>query len=438
MQGCVEEGERDGVEDNLGPVYYCCTCSYGSERAIFVHGHCFRGSRCGQEVALGGQLEEGFGLWSGARWLRQRNCVGIVTRLMRSCAALLAIRHGEEGMVEVPRGLSSSGRNFAQAVPGDRNVLPGVCFDSEQFRKLHFWFTDGLSAAVKMSFLPENWITLSIPFLLAAAWLYTAQMARTTLPVFKNKRICLLIAHPDDEAMFFSPTLTALTAPHLGNHVKILCLSSGDADGLGETRKKELAISGVSLGLRTASDVLVIEDEAFQDSMTATWSPEKIAHILSSAFVPNAPKPKKSNEPPSVNLDVLITFDKSGVSSHPNHISLYHGAKSWVSNLMKGKRGWKSPVELYSLTSVNVARKYIFFLDSTVSLLIGAIRGIKAGKKKMKEEPPTYIFISNFGEYRKGQKAMTEGHKSQMVWFRWGWIAIGRYMIVNDLKREAI
>ena len=51
-----------------------------------------------------------------------------------------------------------------------------------------------------------------------------------SLPTLRNKRICLLIAHPDDEAMFFSPTLLALTKPELGNHVKILCLSSGPFD----------------------------------------------------------------------------------------------------------------------------------------------------------------------------------------------------------------
>lgn len=45
--------------------------------------------------------------------------------------------------------------------------------------------------------------------------------------MLRNKRILLLIAHPDDEAMFFAPTLLALTRPDRGNHVKILCLSSG-------------------------------------------------------------------------------------------------------------------------------------------------------------------------------------------------------------------
>lgn len=46
-------------------------------------------------------------------------------------------------------------------------------------------------------------------------------------PRLYNKRICLLIAHPDDEAMFFAPTVLALTRPEYGNHLKILCLSSG-------------------------------------------------------------------------------------------------------------------------------------------------------------------------------------------------------------------
>ena len=55
-------------------------------------------------------------------------------------------------------------------------------------------------------------------------YMFTATQAQSAI---KNKRICLLIAHPDDEAMFFSPTVLALTKPENGNHVKILCLSTG-------------------------------------------------------------------------------------------------------------------------------------------------------------------------------------------------------------------
>jgi N-acetylglucosaminylphosphatidylinositol deacetylase len=80
--------------------------------------------------------------------------------------------------------------------------------------------------------------------------------------------------------MFFAPTLLALTRPENGNHVKILCLSSGepapspccaaktnmrratgDADGLGEVRKKELVKSGLQLGVGSRDDILIIEDK---------------------------------------------------------------------------------------------------------------------------------------------------------------------------------
>jgi N-acetylglucosaminylphosphatidylinositol deacetylase len=110
--------------------------------------------------------------------------------------------------------------------------------------------------------------TMDLPFLLIAGVLvvvlpllytYGASHVRSNLPMLRNKRICLLIAHPDDEAMFFAPTVLALTRPELGNHVKILCLSTGNADGLGDTRRRELAKSGRLLGLGSEDDVLVID-----------------------------------------------------------------------------------------------------------------------------------------------------------------------------------
>ena len=67
-----------------------------------------------------------------------------------------------------------------------------------------------------------------LPLLLLLLWLYTAHITHSRLPRLVSKRICLLIAHPDDEAMFFAPTVLVLTDPRLGNHVKILCLSSGE------------------------------------------------------------------------------------------------------------------------------------------------------------------------------------------------------------------
>ena len=178
--------------------------------------------------------------------------------------------------------------------------------------------------------------------------------------------------------------------------------------------------------------------------MTTTWPSDLTAKILSKAFTPKDKsssgnrRRKSASDAPVTSIDVLITFDKYGVSSHPNHISLYHGARAWISDLMRGKAGWKCPVELYTLSTTSLLRKYLGFLDAPVSMLVAGFRGAGLSKKQKREQPPSLIFVSGLREWRRGQDAMINGHKSQMVWFRWGWICIGRYMVVNDLKREHV
>ncbi|KAG5965870.1 hypothetical protein E4U58_002667, partial [Claviceps cyperi] len=109
-----------------------------------------------------------------------------------------------------------------------------------------------------------SWLGISLLatllVLLPVLYTYIVRAMQARLPALRSKRICLLIAHPDDEAMFFAPTVLALTRPQTGNHVKILCLSTGNADGLGETRRKELVKSGVHLGLRGEDDVFVVDN----------------------------------------------------------------------------------------------------------------------------------------------------------------------------------
>ncbi|KAF4307462.1 putative n-acetylglucosaminyl-phosphatidylinositol de-n-acetylase protein [Botryosphaeria dothidea] len=275
-----------------------------------------------------------------------------------------------------------------------------------------------------------SWLTwAAAPILIAAFWVYTVHMSRT-LPTLEGKRIALLIAHPDDEAMFFAPTIQALTRPELGNHLKILCLSSGDADGLGETRKQELLKSGMLLGLRNEDDMLVIEDSNFPDSMSVTWNPKLLSNLLTKAFAPNMTTTPTTRAPTST-IDVLVTFDAGGVSNHPNHRSLYHGAHAFLKALMHRHAGWECPIKLYTLTTVNIARKYASVLDAPATILATLLR-----RKEVGAFPTPLLFVSGPAQVRTAQGAMVKAHKSQMVWFRWGWIGIGRYMVMNDLRRE--
>ncbi|KAH7310610.1 putative deacetylase LmbE-like domain-containing protein [Stachybotrys elegans] len=234
----------------------------------------------------------------------------------------------------------------------------------------------------------------------------------------RNKRICLLIAHPDDEAMFFAPTLLALTQHGTGNTVKILCLSSGDADGLGDIRKKELIESGLMLGLRRAEDITIVDRP-------------HISTLLSATFVQDDPSDGAA-------IDALITFDAHGVSGHPNHSSLYHGAKAFVAALVHGEPGQSSHIDLYCLKSVSLLRKYMSALDALTTFAIAWGRGVGPGDKHV-AHPDGLVFMAGLygpGGVSKAWQAMTRAHRSQMVWFRYGWIALSRYMVVNDLWLE--
>ena len=61
-----------------------------------------------------------------------------------------------------------------------------------------------------------------------------------------------MTAHPDDECMFFGPTILGLLRHGGGgtcNEVYMLCMSDGNADQLGTTRRQELYESGSVLGI---------------------------------------------------------------------------------------------------------------------------------------------------------------------------------------------
>ena len=183
--------------------------------------------------------------------------------------------------------------------------------------------------------------------------------------------------------------------------------------------------------------------------MTVAWDSNDIAAVLSSAFTPNSSsqqsqdrtsKSRVSNAVPTATIDVLITFDSNGISRHPNHISLFHGARTWLSALMANNTAWRCPVDLYTLTTTNIIRKYLGILDAPITMLLGGLQvltrqslhGTKRGT------PERMLFINDILQWNRGQKAMTSGHRSQMRWFRWGWIVFSRYMVENDLKKEII
>ncbi|ORD95608.1 PIGL [Hepatospora eriocheir] len=138
----------------------------------------------------------------------------------------------------------------------------------------------------------------------------------------------LIIAHPDDESMFFSP-LIKIHKPHL----LLFCYCN-------EERKKEFKRFCKYKKLKC----FIVEQkrnyhEVFKDGMN--WDINLMKNIIKDQI--NKYKYK-----------TVITFDEGGVSGHSNHISCYKA----VSEL---EYEYKSIKFLY-LKTVNLFEKYLIFL----------------------------------------------------------------------------
>jgi N-acetylglucosaminylphosphatidylinositol deacetylase len=104
-----------------------------------------------------------------------------------------------------------------------------------------------------------------------------------------KKTALILTAHPDDEAMFFSPTIINLVAA--GWMIRAICLSSGNSSGLGSIRAEELYASYKVLGVPEENVQLIEAPYVFmsnppnsrnlEDGMQYQWEPAIIANIVS-------------------------------------------------------------------------------------------------------------------------------------------------------------
>ncbi|KAF9549114.1 N-acetylglucosaminyl-phosphatidylinositol de-N-acetylase [Mortierella hygrophila] len=247
--------------------------------------------------------------------------------------------------------------------------------------------------------------------------------------------ILLTIAHPDDEVMFFGPTLAELSRPEHGNTIHVLCMSSGNHDGLGETRKKELVASCKIFGIRE-SNILVLEREELQDGPNNLWDPSLVGDQMNLYA-------KKYN------IETIITFDDRGVSAHTNHIALYVGLTYFIQTFKE-----RTPVKCcYVLKSVSLLRKYIAILDLPITMLktealmplvsqmfgLGGSAALAGGasssvRSRAMTRPQELLYVSAPVAVFKAKTAM-EKHESQMVWFRKIYVVMSRYMSINELRR---
>ncbi|KAF5828924.1 putative deacetylase LmbE-like domain-containing protein [Dunaliella salina] len=241
-------------------------------------------------------------------------------------------------------------------------------------------------------------------------WLYRPGSPSLQPLLSPTDRVLLVIAHPDDESMFFAPTVLSLREAHIP--VFILCLSTGNADGHGSTRQRELLQACKKLNV-PKENVEVIDDPQLQDGLKTVWPEQVIQKQVHLCAVNN-------------NVNKVITFDEKGISSHPNHISAFHGVRAyyaWRSRVSSVQNdaviSSLPPLTVFTLETTSLVRKYMGFLDVFASR-------VYAQRSRM------CLLVVN-PQPSKGMLAMMQ-HRSQLVWYRWLFIVLSRYTYMNTLK----
>ena len=256
---------------------------------------------------------------------------------------------------------------------------------------------------------------------LVASLLLLAFSSNKTPPAILKGDVLLVIAHPDDEAMFFAPTLVHLKKNFIKVH--ILCLSTGNFNSLGKVREKELQRSGTFFG---ASSVYVMDHPQLQDGMGQSWSGQLISELLA-RHINFLAMPNHSTSC-SVTIRTILTFDVHGVSQHPNHVDVHRGVVQW-SNSYSAKLNKRDDdahpvVKVLQLKTVWIGHKYCGMLSILVSMLRSATTKIKEDRRG--EMPFTIVTRSVMASFY----AMRI-HKSQMVWFRYLFVCCSSYSFVN-------
>lgn len=219
----------------------------------------------------------------------------------------------------------------------------------------------------------------------------------------------LIIAHPDDESMFFLPTLMKLLEQQ--QEVWILCLTTGNYDGLGHLRRKELEQVVAKILKMPVNRLIILDDEHnFPDHPTRRWPIPIVSKAIEQAIA------CAISSRPKVPLR-LFSFDADGVSGHRNHCDTFAAVQHYAER----QRLLHREVEAWGLVTIrNPARKYFPIWEWLACLRLVRVRP-EDGCFHMQ-----HPFTVNW-------QAMAL-HQSQFVWYRRLFVVFSCYTYCNRHK----
>lgn len=135
--------------------------------------------------------------------------------------------------------------------------------------------------------------------------------------------------------------------------ISIGIVPTGNFDNQGKVRKQELWDSCEVLGIES-KNITLCNCTLLPDNPKAEWKAELLSDIIK-GYVE------------SLDIDLLITFDRDGISHHKNHQAIYFATASlYLSGAIPVK------CRVLVLSTVNIVRKYLSIFDVLLSLLISS------------------------------------------------------------------
>lgn len=210
--------------------------------------------------------------------------------------------------------------------------------------------------------------------------------------LFNDSKVLIVISHPDDEIMFFTPTLIYLneSIKRIRSEVFILCLSTGNYYNQGQIREQEFEhLFSKSFPLFRSR---ILNNSLLQDGPDKEWSKEVIKQEID--------KIRRLD----FSFDLILTFDTYGISHHINHIQTSIGVQHWFS-----KYPHEDKVNLYLLRTISFNENLLWFLS-----------------EPLQEDSVSVVSISF-----KAFSLMTSFYKSQLTWYRCLYLIFSRYSFIN-------
>ena len=209
-----------------------------------------------------------------------------------------------------------------------------------------------------------------------------------------------VISHPDDEIMFFGPSILN------SEKTFILSLSKGIPSKNGNNNERELELYESCKILGIENHCFIDEKERLKDGFNETWNPDIIKDVVIEY--------SKKIQP-----DRIITFDELGVSRHPNHIAVNKGI---MLNKNEIQKELNKTIEIKELKTGFWISKYLGVISLCYQFIVNLF---SIEKKKNFYVIPIENFIDAtlFRSFLK--------HKSQNVWYRYLYLVFSKFQYYN-------